>query len=842
MNHLIIPLNSKKKSATNKYLVGGKAANLVKLNQLGFPTAPGFIITTAVFHQIIRQSGLSIPAVLEELDTSAYNSLKDHIVSSPFDLRFENKIRKHHQKFDGMAAVRSSMVGEDQASTSFAGQLDTFLNIQDEQLIDAVRKCYASLFKPQLHKYISGRQISLISENADLLSMAVVVQQMVRAKYSGIAFTADPICGRREVIIEASEGTGEAIVSGMTNPDRYIVNANGKISEMIPVKNDQPMLSHKQILFLAESANQIARHLEFPQDVEWAWDGTDFIFLQTRPISTLVGKDIYSSKLMADMSPGLVKPLQWSTNTLAMSTHVFGRLFTKIIGPNDIDFAKSIRLIHSRVYANLTFFEELFQKIGLPGNFFEMIARDEKGRRHRPKLNFRMLPIILFRFLPFIWKYARITNQMNTFVTKQDNALDAFRKSDWTGIGTTEKFKRLKKLMQLHNDAQWSIIVTALNMTIRNTLLKKMIRKHAPSVEPSDLIKGLSGLEGLEPNKELDKLSQDLRPLGETLIRLCLQEEDQKIRQQLSSSTEGKRLINKFDAFMSKFGHLSANTTNFTETSWIENPNLIWSLVGSGALKKKQNHNENTEITRAARKNEVLKHLNLPQRLIFKRLLNSTITYMTLRERLSLLLSDDTYQFRRLILSLADDLVRKGILTKRDDIFYLFYDELESIHKDGPPSNKISTKVKQRRWQMEQDAQIIPDDTICGDQIINRPQLKSSTSEFLTGICGSSGMKQGYAYVVENPNSVEKTLTAEDILVVPFTHVGWTPLFSSIGGIIAETGGQLSHTAIVAREYGIPAIVNVRQAMQTIKTGQPLTIDADTGRIYLKHLDSIKGD
>ena len=135
-------------------------------------------------------------------------------------------------------------------------------------------------------------------------------------------------------------------------------------------------------------------------------------------------------------------------------------------------------------------------------------------------------------------------------------------------------------------------------------------------------------------------------------------------------------------------------------------------MVGSGALKEKQNRSENTEITRAARKNEVLKHLNLPQRLIFKHLLNSTIAYMILRERLSLLLSDDTYQFRRLILSLADDLVQKGILTKRDDIFYLFYDELESIHKDVPRSNKISTKIKQRRWQMEQDAKIVPEDTI----------------------------------------------------------------------------------------------------------------------------------
>ncbi len=139
MNEPIFPLNSKKKSAIDNHLVGGKAANLVKLNRLGFLTPPGFIITTAVFHHMLGQSGLSIPNAGEKLDPSTGNSLKNHIMSLPFDVRIEHKIRKDYQKFEGLAAVRSSMVGEDQASASFAGQLDTFLNIRDEQLTETVR-------------------------------------------------------------------------------------------------------------------------------------------------------------------------------------------------------------------------------------------------------------------------------------------------------------------------------------------------------------------------------------------------------------------------------------------------------------------------------------------------------------------------------------------------------------------------------------------------------------------------------------------------------------------------------------------------------------------------------
>ena len=293
---------------------------------------------------------------------------------------------------------------------------------------------------------------------------------------------------------------------------------------------------------------------------------------------------------------------------------------------------------------------------------------------------------------------------------------------------------------------------------------------------------------------------------------------------------------------MQKFGHLSANTTNFTETPWIENPKMIWKSIGTGALHQKKIPDNNTEMIRSEKREEVQKNLNVLQKPIFLRLLNSTITYLGLREKISLLLSDDTHQFRRLLLSIGDDLVKKGMLEQPDDTFFLFSDELENIIKDNGNVGGFTEIIKQRRRQIDKDAQIVPEDTICGDQIYTRPQIDARTSEFLSGICGSSGYRQGYAYVVESPDNVQKRLTADDILVVPYTHVGWTPLFSAIGGIIAETGGQLSHTAIIAREYGIPAIVNVRNAMQLIKTGQRLYIDADAGRIYLKHENSLEGE
>jgi len=542
------------------------------------------------------------------------------------------------------------------------------------------------------------------------------------------------------------------------------------------------------------------------------------------------------------MSPGLLKPLQWSTYTLAMATQVFGRLLTEIIGSNELDFKNSIRLIHSRLYANVTFFEEFFHKLGLPVNFFEMIARDETGRRRRPPLTIRLLFILIFRLVPFLWKYARVSNQMNDFLEKQNSLVDQYRKTDWLQSKIDEKHEHLNNLIKLHSDAQWSIIITSINMNIRNTFLKKMVRRHAPSVEPSDLIKGLDDLKGLEPGRGIKNLSVQLKVFPEETIKICIEGNSLAIRKELSSSGTGKKLLAEFDAFLHKFGHISANTTNFTESRWIENTDMLWTMIGKGALKESKTDEINYENFRLEKKKEVLGHLYFLQKPVLNYLLKSTVTYMNLREKISLLLSEDTYQFRRLLLSLGKDLIKKNLMNEPEDIFFLYLQELESILNNNSNSSEIKGKISERRSRLKTDEQIIPDDTICGDQVIPLHRDKLNSVEFLSGICGSSGLKQGYAYVVNNPGEVDRTLTSDDILVVPFTHVGWTLLFSSIGGIIAETGGQLSHTSIIAREYGIPAVVNVPKAMHSIQTGQPLTVDADNGRIYLKHIDHLKGN
>jgi pyruvate,water dikinase len=203
---------------------------------------------------------------------------------------------------------------------------------------------------------------------------------------------------------------------------------------------------------------------------------------------------------------------------------------------------------------------------------------------------------------------------------------------------------------------------------------------------------------------------------------------------------------------------------------------------------------------------------------------------------MALLFAEDSYHTRLIFLALADRLTEQGKLDRRDDIFYLMYEEIGQVVGDRLPAEQARALVAARRSEMESDAELELPDTICGELVPCQPALPADETTMLVGIRGSSGTVQGYARVIADPTRAPRSLGPTDILVVPFTDVSWTPLFSRIGGVVAETGGQLSHTSIVAREYGLPAVVSVKKATRVIRDGQPITVDGTQGRVYLTHL------
>ncbi|MCC6568693.1 MAG: hypothetical protein IT315_05600, partial [Anaerolineales bacterium] len=458
MKSFIIPLDTK--SQATKSDVGGKGLSLLWIAQQGFCNAPGFIVTTEAF--INGQFG-----------------------STGLQPEIDEAIRSAYQKLGGRVAVRSSMVGEDGAEASFAGQLDTHLNIEGvEEVVKTVRACWASMMNPRVSEYI--KQHNGIFD----LAMAVVVQRMVEARAAGVAFSADPISGEDVVIIEATHGLGDTVAAGLVNPDRWLISTEGRILASTKYSVDAPALTDEQAVEFARIVGQVGAKAGSPQDVEWAWDGRDFLLLQVRPITTLQDRDTYSNRFVSEMVPGLVKPLVWSTTTSAMADNVFARIFDELLGKGKVDTSRLVRRINSRVYANVTLLGKACEKLGLPANFFETVTRGEKPTNVRR--SFFSLNNIAekFRLMRFVWRNSRIAPSAASFITRRHAELEAFRQMNASALGVDELLAALEQLKQYHKEAQWNVFITALNMSVRNRMLARMVQRNAPDVTPSDLLNG----------------------------------------------------------------------------------------------------------------------------------------------------------------------------------------------------------------------------------------------------------------------------------------------------------------------------------------------------------------
>jgi pyruvate,water dikinase len=831
MAQLVVGLD--RRQACREGIAGGKGASLARLRRNGFPVPDGFVVSANAFDSVVGRAGYCDLTRLVECSAQELAALRQKIAQIDLPSRLADRLAAGYLELSSPVAVRSSMVGEDGQDSSFAGQLDTHLNVSGpDQLMLAVKECWASILNERLISYMRERG-EVAARPVTGFRMAVVAQRMVNAVAAGVAFSADPVSGLRCVIVEAIPGLGDALVAGMVTPDRYVVDGRGHLAEVSCAGSSGPVLDEAQTLELAELVGNVARHAGQPQDVEWAWDGERFWLLQARPITSLAGKHVYSNRVSSEMAPGLIKPLLYTTNTSSMTENVFGRVFTNLIGPNDIDFTRLGKRVHSRQYTNLTVLGELFERVGLPANFNEWMSRDERGERRRPTMGPRML-IAAFRLLRFAIRHGWIADEIAAFNLRHSRELECFRRADYAGQDPPRLIAAFDELRRMHGETQWYVFLGPVNMLIRNRHMASLARKHAPDVVPGDLIKGLVGLKALEPNNRLHAMADRASAMGNDVVSLLASGDDSEVRLSLSSSEAGQALLAEFDDFQDEFGFLSTNGTDFTVAPWAETSGLLWRSISRSAMHPAPHATEAAAVIRERSRTRLRSQLNALQRIHFDRLLRTTCRYIDLRERTSMLMSEDAYQARRILLALAERLVARGDLGERDDIFYLEYGELCDVVARSLAPGQARGIVAERRAEMAADAEIELPDTFCGDRPPVTAIRADEGAEVLVGIPGSSGVATGVARIIHDPAEAPPSLSRQDILVVPFTDVGWTPLFAGIGAIVAETGGQLSHTAIVAREYGLPAVVSVKNATRLITRGQWLAVDGTTGKVRLR--------
>jgi phosphohistidine swiveling domain-containing protein len=831
MGRFLIGLSDKK--TRNPRIAGGKGSGLAWLVRYGFRVPAAFIIPTAAFHRIQSRLLREMMPGEEDITPERLGEARERIVNEPLPSSVQAAAIEAFAGLGNRVAVRSSMAGEDSCFASFAGQLDTYLDIGDEEaLLEAVKKCLASSFNWRLWRY-QQEQGQNLEHILKTMSMAVIIQDMVEAKVSGVAFSADPNTGTRDVVIEAVPGSGKDLVQGHVVPYRYIVDDSGRLEQAATQSADISLFSLEKVLELAKTVRNIASYCRHHQDIEWAWDGHDFYFLQNRPITALPGQQIYSARLVADMSPGLIKPLLWSTKSRSMVRSVFGRICRELLGPHQIDFATYIKRIHSRTYADMTAFGDFLVKLGLPANFFEMLTRNEKSKKRIKLLRIKNLPVML-RMMQFAWRHLRDAEEIDSFVQIQSSRLEPFRDTDWPAHSPNELIDTFERLMELHAQTQWYIFIGPLNMTLRYRLLSRMLRG-LPDVEnPGNLLRGIEDLRALLPNSYIRRMSRMAQELEKPILDIMVKGETEKLNEQLLTSDPGRKLMQQMQEFLSNFGFLSANGSDFSMVPWSEDPSPVWRSIGRQALQKPLMNTDRIDDQQEQEVLRIRRQFKGLRRVMFDRLLRSTVRYLKLRESTSLIMSEETYLMRGILMGIASALKREGRLGEASDIFYLYYDELCLWIKGDLLDEEAIKRIESRKNEMARDALIDPPEIFRGMRPSPLDDALSGDFDYLEGIPGSPGKMRGNARIVTDPSSVSAQLKHDDILVVPFTDVGWTPLLPGIGGIIAETGGQLSHTSIIAREYGLPSVVSVKDATRRIRDGQTVIIDGNKGRVYLE--------
>lgn len=690
--------------------------------------------------------------------------------------------------------VRSSAIGEDSQQASAAGQYETILNVTSkEELRQAIAQVQASYNHPSAVEYRRHRSLKDAA-------MGVLIQQQVQSVFSGVAFSRDPIAQQGEaVVIEAVSGSPTQIVSGKITPEQYqvVIAGDEKLSCLqFDGIGKIPQALIKQVAYLARRLER--RYLGIPQDIEWSYDGQNLWVLQSRPITTLL--PIWTRKIAAEVIPGVIHPLTWSINS-PLTCGVWGEIFTIVLGEQakSLDFAQTATLHYSRAYFNASLLGEIFLAMGLPPESLDFLTRG--ATMTKPPLN------STWTNLPGL-----------TRLLKRELDLEKDFKSDYrqvfipalielsniviTELSLDQLLSRIDLILDLLRQGTYYSILAPLSAAIRQSLFGIKAEKIDNSVTPEVASLRAMSLLAADAKQILDDDHIDYNG------------EPEKIFEQLAKTTAGERILFAFDELIQDYGYLSEVGTDISVPTWRENPQpvrqLFVQLIKAGEI-------PNLDDSRSQQQNLVQRRVDLKGRVteVYSRLLA---------------------ELRWTFLALEEIWLQSRVLLQPGDIFFLELDEIRHlvIHSDVAVRNHLLELIAQRRSQFLQDSQIpqIPP-VVYG---YNPPQpitpVINLADNILLGIPASLGQIQGRVKILRTLQTVHD-IDKNTILVVPYTDSGWVPVLVQAGGLIAEAGGKLSHGAIIAREYGIPAVMDVHNATYLLQDGQQVRIDGYKGTVEI---------
>lgn len=722
-------------------------------------------------------------------------------------------------KPDVRYAVRSSAAVEDGADRSFAGQFESVLDVCGvDAVATAVRVVLASASAESVRAYAAHG-----AGTDGLLAMSVVIQEMVPAALAGVAFSANPVTGLAETMIEAVEGAGEALVQRGETPERWV----RKYGEWIETPPD-PRLSRPHADGIADDVATMAAAYGRPVDVEWVIDpeGTTH-YVQLRPITGIGDVSYYSNRFSREVLPGIITPLVWSVN-IPIVNGAWITLLEKLVGDNGLEPNDLAERIYCRAYFNMGALGTVFDMLGLPREFLEQLSGTDRpaGGLTRPRLSFQVLSKSP-RVAVFAAGLVGYTRRADRELRGLQDRLGALREVDPDSMAdVTEVFSALDELGSIVERAAEMNVLTPLLSGFYNHRLAATLRRHGLDYLAVDFGNRDDGSQGRDPSTIITRLAEECRSLGPQATK-ALEAADLDELRRIPEAGTFMRLL---DTALEDYGHFSDSGNDFSHVPWREDPSVVIGLVLAQAGATGSRAGE--RATRA----DVRRKAGRGAAARFDR----ASRYQVLRERVSSFYTLAYGYHRPLYLRLAGLLSIDDREPSRRAVFYLTDPELRELSNGSLDRDDARRLVEERLAEELASADIVPPELIIG--AVPAP-VRAVPGGTLSGAATSPGLHEGRAVKITSASGAPR-ISEGDVLVVPYSDVSWTPLFSRAGAIVAESGGFLSHTSIVAREYGIPAVVSVEGALRRIPEGARVVVDGFTGTVTIvqQAADSLNSD
>ncbi|MGO8926976.1 MAG: PEP/pyruvate-binding domain-containing protein [Limisphaerales bacterium] len=840
-------------------VVGGKVANLAVLFRAGMPVPHSFCVTTTAFGDFLasfpgrtRLSELlprcSVARVdqLAELSREAQSCLASSVVPPPVRDAVLAAWRGFGHGFS--CAVRSSATAEDAPERSFAGQFESFLNVRGEEaLVGAIKSCWLSLFSERVLVYLVRQSLPV-----EEVQMAVLVQEMVAADFSGVAFTADPISGATDrLVVEWVPGLGDLLVQGTREPKRMVIGKKThRVLEPVNARNLMPEAIRRRLLELAAQTERLFRA---PQDIEWACRDGQVWLLQARPITTLrrsteAEVEIWSNLNAVENLPDVATPLTWSILELTVRRHL-GPLL-KIAG---VDPATEgwLGLVAGRVYMNVGVVLRILRCLpgfrrdrlawllgGHQDDLMDTLERQtgaaSPSLRARTATLLRVLRLAAGFLSLARWRSGRACLAWLTAW------VDGFERLDCQELSVDDLFARLNSA---EADFVRHLPVPVMFGTglIFHGLFRRGCRKwfqDSHGALANRLLSRAGGMASAEPAIVLWQMAVSASQQASLRAAVQAARNFAELADLLSSTAAGKEILGQWNAFMRRHGHHASGEVDIATPRWSERPDDVLRLV-QGFLESAEQCDPSRILEARTRERErVLAECGARLRNPLKRwwfnfLLHRTQEWVVFRENVKSETIRGLAAFRRIFLELGDQMARQGMLECRDDIFFLTVEEYEAVYR-GAATFDVRAVIRARRAEFERNRAITPPAVIVGRFDPARQNLAPDyhPGGELRGLPVSAGIVTGPARVILRADGNARILPGE-ILIAPCTDPAWTPYFLTAAGLVTDIGGQLSHGSVIAREYGLPAIVNVPSATKIIHTGDLIRVDGDTGSVSI---------